>query len=952
MAASHSRSRSTRPSTVGAVNAAPSTPEEVHGIAAGFHALDARLAGSRATRHAARLIGVVGAILALVFTPIAERRQAFAADLLAGWDFQTTTTGGTAVAASPATPKVYLANFGTGTLYLDGQFGSSSWFVPTTGSTNTELNAFSGSNLNTAFTVGGASGTMSTVTTSPAALALLGGAGTPPAANGKSAVFQFSMTGKQDLAVSYATQRTSTGFNSQLWESSTDGTTWSTLTTVSSIPTTFAVTTLPNVTSLNNAATAFLRVTFTGATASSGNNRLDNIQFNTNPFTPPSSVYTWTGNGAGGTWADGQPGSFGTTYTNSLTSQVTFQGTGETVTVASGVQAGTVAFAPSSGAYTLSGGSLELGVGNNLSVAAGSAATIATAISGTAGLTKIAAGTATLSGANSFTGLVTINEGTVVIGSDGALGNVANDLSINGTLQTTSSLTLGDGRSVTGNGALAIAPGTVLTVAGPLSTSGINLLSTGELAITSATPSAGAITFGAAGRISAASAIAATGLTAPNLTSGTAVVAAPLAMSTGDKTVAVGAGGTLAVEGDIAGTGGSRIVKAGGGTLIIGGSSAMGLRVGTSGSIPTDGGTVVLRADTSSGTSQLQLNVGTLLTDKAGGITLPGGVSVGGREGAVAVLGGTQPITFSGSSSFFRGFGTTGELRLDVNNTTTFAGILGPTSGSGIATGVTIGGGGRLVIAGDGSAFADRITIKSPTTLAINGSGQLGSTEIAVLGTLDVSGRSTPFALGSGQRLSGVGTVVGPIVVGAGTVAGVLAPGADGVAGGIGTLGLGATTLGTGGYALQMADAGSTAGGGWDLISAPSLTLPGAGETFTINLSSILADGTSGSAANFNNAVAGSWKIFATPDQPGPFDPTRFAVSTTGFVNDLGGGSFSIANTGGAGNGLYLTFTPVPEPSTVAMGVVGAVLAAWRVGRRRGRLRRAPTAGRRFGPGS
>ena len=37
--------------------------------------------------------------------------------LIAGWDFQTTTTGGTPVRASPSTPKVYNANIGTGTIY-------------------------------------------------------------------------------------------------------------------------------------------------------------------------------------------------------------------------------------------------------------------------------------------------------------------------------------------------------------------------------------------------------------------------------------------------------------------------------------------------------------------------------------------------------------------------------------------------------------------------------------------------------------------------------------------------------------------------------------------------------------------------------------------------------------------------------------------------------------------
>ena len=68
--------------------------------------------------------------------------------LIAGWDFQTTTTGGTAAAVSPATPKVYNANFGSGTIYFDGTNNSSSWFVPVTGSTNTELNSFGGTAVN------------------------------------------------------------------------------------------------------------------------------------------------------------------------------------------------------------------------------------------------------------------------------------------------------------------------------------------------------------------------------------------------------------------------------------------------------------------------------------------------------------------------------------------------------------------------------------------------------------------------------------------------------------------------------------------------------------------------------------------------------------------------------------------------------------------------------------
>ena len=200
------------------------------------------------------------------------------ADLVAGWDFQTTTNGGTATAVSPNTPKVYTANFGSGTFFLNGQNGSSDWFVPATGSTNTELNAFSGTTLN-------AGPGFSTTTTGAAALALLNNT-----ANGKSAVFRFSMAGFQDLAVSYATQRTTTGFTTQTWAFSTDGTNWTDHQTVSSLPTAFATQTLTTITGLNGAADAYLRLTVTGATGASGNNRLDNIQFNAAAVPEPTSL--------------------------------------------------------------------------------------------------------------------------------------------------------------------------------------------------------------------------------------------------------------------------------------------------------------------------------------------------------------------------------------------------------------------------------------------------------------------------------------------------------------------------------------------------------------------------------------------------------------------------------------------------------------------------------------
>ena len=186
--------------------------------------------------------------------------------LLAGWDFQTTTSGGTAAAAVPNSPATYVANFGTGTIYLNSSFGSSTWITATTGN---EVSGFGGTAVN--------AGTgFSTSTSGVGALALLGG--TSQSANGKYVVFKFSMANRKDLVVSYATQRTGTGFNSQLWEYSTDGTTWHAMQTISSIPASFATTTLNTITGLDNASTAYLRLTVSGATSSTGNNRLDNIQ--------------------------------------------------------------------------------------------------------------------------------------------------------------------------------------------------------------------------------------------------------------------------------------------------------------------------------------------------------------------------------------------------------------------------------------------------------------------------------------------------------------------------------------------------------------------------------------------------------------------------------------------------------------------------------------------------
>ena len=445
---------------------------------------------------------------------------------------------------------------------------------------------------------------------------------------------------------------------------------------------------------------------------------------------------TAPGVGGAGTWADGA-GSWNSSMTANFDGSAGAVSVG-TVTAGRGMKFNASGYTLSGGTIGLNGGSITTGTDSTVT------ATVNSVIAGSNGLTKAGGGTLVLGGANTFTGNVSVNAGTVQIAADAALGDATNDVRLAGTLKTTASIAMGSGRDVTGAGTLDIAPGTKLTSSGSFNLTSTTLASSGTLDLQGATRSVGTLTFGTAARVDGAGAISATGITATAVTTGSAVINPAITFaSSGDKTVDVGSGGTLVLNGDIAGTTG-RIAKTGAGTLAVAGANTTsGFRIGAAGAAPTNGGTVVFAPTAGSGTGQLQFNYGTLITTIPGGMTFSNGVSIGGRSGAVAVVGGSQPITFSGSSSFYRPFGTAGELRLDVNNTTTISGTLGATTGSGSATGVTIGGTGRLILAATGvgtsgsTSFTDRVTVNSGATLEI-----ANETALAV-SSLDTSGGGT-----------------------------------------------------------------------------------------------------------------------------------------------------------------------------------------------------------------
>jgi hypothetical protein len=110
-------------------------------------------------------------------------------------------------------------------------------------------------------------------------LSLQGGTGT--ANNGRHITFNVSTLGFANMVVSFATQGTSTGFNSNQFQYSLDGVTfinfgppYTPASTFGAVPLVFS---LASIVGLNDNANAAFRILFNGATSATGTNRIDNF---------------------------------------------------------------------------------------------------------------------------------------------------------------------------------------------------------------------------------------------------------------------------------------------------------------------------------------------------------------------------------------------------------------------------------------------------------------------------------------------------------------------------------------------------------------------------------------------------------------------------------------------------------------------------------------------------
>ena len=181
------------------------------------------------------------------------------ADLVAHWNFNSLSIATASAPGAGGVPTSIASDSGSANLSLTGWTGL--------------VDDFGGSLLNAQFG-------------DPAeeSLSLISNAG-----NGSFIELSFSMTGFTDLEVAFATRGTSTGYNVGQWSYSTDGVNFTDFgVNTARRDTTFDVVSV-STSALDNQATAFLRYTLSGATSTTGNNRIDNLTLTAVPE-PGSAV--------------------------------------------------------------------------------------------------------------------------------------------------------------------------------------------------------------------------------------------------------------------------------------------------------------------------------------------------------------------------------------------------------------------------------------------------------------------------------------------------------------------------------------------------------------------------------------------------------------------------------------------------------------------------------------
>ncbi|RLZ07521.1 putative Ig domain-containing protein [Faecalibacter macacae] len=203
------------------------------------------------------------------------------ATVLAGWHFPT----------ASSVQLVTDSDCGNGKIYLNGEYGSSTFTIVNEGENLTNVVTGSYNGL-TGINVCGN-------TISSKSLSIVG-----RNYNNSNIVVEVSTLGYKDIILNYNVQKSNTGYNTHQWDYSTDGITYTPVETKTISSTTQTVD-LSAITTVNNLSNIYLKLTVSGATVNdSQNNRLDNIKITGKSIVEPIDDRSiWNGT----TWINGAP---------------------------------------------------------------------------------------------------------------------------------------------------------------------------------------------------------------------------------------------------------------------------------------------------------------------------------------------------------------------------------------------------------------------------------------------------------------------------------------------------------------------------------------------------------------------------------------------------------------------------------------------------------------------